>query len=217
MKTRTKTSPLVLQTAFFSGLGILAFLLADVSTRTPLKDGISLLTLVGFFLLIGQCYSTRFGKRLLSDCRMSTIMKFHEYLGYLFSVVILVHPLLIALPRYFEAGVSPEEVFIIIVTTTTTGIQVGIAAWILLAVLVGTAFFRSRLGMSYKAWRIMHGFLSVFFLLFASYHVIDLGRHMTLLVSFLLIIVTAGTITLFLRQFVPEKKFKLEGNYEQLT
>jgi hypothetical protein len=75
-------------------------------------------------------------------------MNYHKIIGYTFAIALLVHPVLLVVPRFLEAGVGPGEAFITILTTfTSQGVVVGIIAWCLLLVLAITSFIRRKLPM----------------------------------------------------------------------
>lgn len=63
-----------------------------------------------------------------------------------FLLVLLVHPFLIVVPRYYESGVDPTEAFFTITTTFNfVGIILGICAWFLMLILGATSLFRKTL------------------------------------------------------------------------
>jgi predicted ferric reductase len=130
------------------------------------------------------------------DCSWPRIIKIHKVLGYIILLVILLHPVLLVVPRNFEAGIGAGEAFIAIVTTVhSTGVVTGICAWILLLLLGITSLFRKKMFVHYPTWRKVHGVLSVLFLVTASWHAIDLGRHMSSVFSaYIVTAVTMGAI-----------------------
>ncbi len=168
--------------AVFIGLPLLFYALGDAPRRSLLKESISLLTLLGFSMMVGQFFLARSNEALLHLFKPSFIRKVHQYISYTAVGVILIHPFLVVLPRYFEAGVKPWDAFVIMLTTfDSLGIIFGLVAWLLLLVLIVFAFFRKtlirRFRERYCGWRNVHGKLAILFTVVALWHSIDLGRH----------------------------------------
>lgn len=133
----------------------------DFPIRSVLKESLSLLTLVAFFVMLLQFLLSRLGRTISKEHKLPSIMKWHKALGYVFVSVLLFHPLFIVIPRYFEAGITPVNAFILILETysETPAILIGIIAWCLMLLIGITSFFRNNLGMTYKTWRVVHGVL----------------------------------------------------------
>jgi predicted ferric reductase len=53
--------------------------------------------------------------------------------------------------------------------------------------------------MRYKTWRVFHGILAMLFISIAAWHVIDLGRHASIVMSILISMLTAGGIMMLLK------------------
>ena len=208
MEKQIKTYNIILAIAVFIGLPILFWALGDFPQRSSLKEALSLITLLSFSLMIGQFFLARSNKKILKAHKMSLVVKYHKYIGYIFISILLVHPFLIVIPRYFEAGVEPIDAFITIITSfNSTGIIFGIIAWVSMLLLGLTSFFRNQLGLKYKTWRIIHGILSIFFVGIALVHVIDLGRHSDTVLSTFFISLSAIGILLLLKTYF----FKTSG------
>jgi len=173
--------------------------------RSLLKEALSIVTILAFFQLIGQFFWARTNKSAVRQLTMSRILKYHKSTGYIFVVIMLFHPFYVVLPRFFEAGVSPGDAFITMITTMNTGIVLGIIAWFLMLGLAVTSFIRNKLPMSYKSWRRLHGILATLFLLTAVWHAIDLGRHASLSMSILFCVLAAGGLLLLLKTYFFKK------------
>lgn len=171
--------------------------------RNILKETISIFTLLAFFMMLGQFYLTR-GNGMIKFHKMGTVVKVHKVIGYVFISILLVHPFLIVVPRYFESGIAPTEAFVTILTMySSPGIVLGMIAWCLLLILGLTSFFRNTLGLSYKAWRTVHGLLSIIFISVATWHAIDLGRHTDLAMStYMIILAVIGVLFLLKVYFI---------------
>jgi predicted ferric reductase len=175
------------------GVPLILYMAGDLPKRTLLKETISLLTLLSFTVTIGQFFLSRCNNMFFRDYTWPRIIKVHKVLGYIVLLVLLLHPVLLVVPRNFEAGIGAGDAFIAIVTNVhSTGVVTGICAWILLLLLGITSLFREKLFVHYPKWRKIHGILSVLFLITASWHAIDLGRHLSSIFS--AYIVTAVTV-----------------------
>lgn len=187
----------------FIGFPILFWAIGNIPKRTFLKESISILTLLAYFLLLGQFFFARSNKSILSGYKMNPILNIHKIIGYVFVPILLLHPLLIVFPRYFESGVSPVEAFITIISTyQTTGVLLGIISWTLMLILGLTSFFRKKLGMTYKTWRLFHGLLSMVFIILATWHAIELGRHTNLNMSIFMIILAGFGVLLLIKSYL---------------
>lgn len=182
MKLTARSYVIITAVAVFFGLPLLLYALGDAPRRSVLKESISILTLLAFSMMLGQYFLARSNATMMSLFKPYQIQKVHKYIAYTAVGVILVHPFLIVLPRYFEGGVKPWDAFVTMITTfDSLGILLGLAAWLLLLVLGVTAFFRKslkkRFKNRYRGWRYFHGGLAVAFTVLAIWHAIELGRH----------------------------------------
>ena len=192
------------------GIPVLLYIIGDVPKRTLLKESLSLVTLLAFFLMIAQFFLTRCNRRMLHGCLMVDIIKLHKVVGYFFVVVLLVHPFLIVLPRFFEAGVDPKDALLTILTTVqSVGVVTGMGAWVLMLLLGITALFRKRLFAQYTTWRTVHGILAVLLLICGAWHAIDLGRHMTSMLSVYCIGGVLSGISLLVKMYISTRKVKV--------
>ena len=202
MEKQLRKYNIILAIAVFIGLPILFWALGDFPRRSSFKEFLSVITLLSFSLMIGQFFLARSNKKILKAHKMSQVLKYHKYIGYIFISILLVHPFLIVIPRYFESGVEPMDAFITIITSfNSTGIVLGIIAWFCMLILGLTSYFRNHLGLKYKTWRITHGILSIVFISIALAHVIDLGRHSNSVFSIFFIILAGIGILLLLRTY----------------
>jgi len=158
--------------------------------------------------MVGQFFLTRGYRAIHKELKMSNLNKIHKAIGYVFTFVLFIHPFLIVVPRYFESGVEPLEAFWTIVTSfNSTGVILGLTAWILMIIIGITSLLRHKLSLSYKTWRILHGILSIVFITVATWHALDLGRHTDLAMSiFFVIISTGGIMLLFNTYFLNNSK-----------
>lgn len=207
MKTYNRIAAIVV----FVALPALAYSLSDFPGRTLLKEAISLLTILAFFMMLLQFYLSRANKNILKGHKMGKVVKWHKVLGYVFVSILLIHPFLIVLPRHFEAGIAPTDAFIEILSNLNQkGLILGLTAWVLMFIIGLTSIFRNQLPFSYKTWRVIHGYLSIAFILTASLHAVDMGRHINKPLAWLIAILAVTGVTLLLRTYifksVPQKQ-----------
>ncbi len=184
------------------GLPMLFWALGDFPRRTVLKEVISIVTLIALSLMIGQFFLTRNSRKMLNINSMGLVIDLHKIIGYIFTGVLLLHPFFIVFPRYFESGVEPEEAFITLLTTfSSTGVILGIMAWLLMLTIGLTSIFRNRLPMKFSSWRLLHGILSIVFIIVASWHAIELGRHTDIAMSIFIILLSVSGVLLLLKRY----------------
>lgn len=210
MDSNKKTYKQITLILIFFVLPVLFYVLGDSPRRTVLKEMISLATILAFLSMIMQIYLTRASMSFFKDFKKAGLVKWHKVLAYIFIGVLLAHPLLIVLPRFFEAGIEPQDAFLEILSNfNKQGLFLGLLSWSTMFIIGITAFFRDKLPFSYKTWRFIHGILSITFIITASFHVIDLGRHintpMTLLISILSIIGIASLLRIYVFKTTPSK------------
>lgn len=200
MKARIQTYNRLAAILLFIALPLLIWALGDVPRRNFLKEVISLLTIISFFMMLLQFFLSRGNKNILKENRTGKVVKLHKIIAYVFVGILLLHPFLIVLPRYFEAGIDTGEAFTTMLTTfDSRGIILGLSAWGLMLVLGLSSIFHNRLGMKYTSWRVFHGVLSIVFISLATWHATDLGRHTDLPMSVYMIALAALGVILLLR------------------
>ncbi|ACN13217.1 conserved hypothetical protein (non-secretory protein with 6 TMhelices) [Desulforapulum autotrophicum HRM2] len=183
-------SPFFRQTMLaFAGMPLLIWAMGNFPEQTLLKQALSLITILAVFQMVGQFFWSRTNRYAVKDLTMGKLMKYHKIIGYTFAIALLVHPVFLVVPKFFEAGVGPGEAFITIITTfTSLGVVLGIIAWSLLVILTITSFIRNKLPMGYKTWRVFHGVLAILFTVAGLGHAMDLGRHSNPAMSILIIV-----------------------------
>jgi len=192
----------------FTGMPLLIWAMGNFPEHSLLKESLSVITILAFCHMMGQFFWARTNRSAVASIRMSKVVKYHKIIGYTFVTILFFHPLYLVLPRFFEAGVSPVDAFITIVTTLNQGVVLGIISWCLMLALGTTALIRNKLPMKYKTWRVFHGILAMLFISIAAWHVIDLGRHSSLAMSILIIILIAGGVLLLLKTYTFKKSKK---------
>lgn len=195
----------------FTGMPLLILAMGNLPERSLLKETLSVLIILAFFQMIGQFFWARTNRYAVKDLKVSNVIKYHKIIGYTFVIALLFHPVLLVVPRFFESGVAPLDAFIIIITTLSSqGVVFGIIAWCLMLTLGITALVREKLPMKYTTWRVFHGVLAILFAAVAEWHVIDLGRHSSLAMSILILLITVVGV-LFLVKTYTLKMIKKTG------
>ncbi|NDY72289.1 FAD/NAD(P)-binding:oxidoreductase [Desulfobacter hydrogenophilus] len=189
----------------FVGIPLVIWSTGNFPERSLLKESLSIITILSFSQMIGQFFWTRTSRPVRTDLKMSQVVKYHKFIGYTCVTILFFHPIYLVIPRFFEAGISPFDAFITIITTFNLGCVLGIIAWCLMLVLGITSFLRNGLPMTYKTWRVFHGTLAMLFISVAAWHVMDLGRHANRAMSILISMLTASGVLLLLKTYTLKK------------
>ena len=208
MSANIKFLYIILSTLVFIVLPLLFFFLGDFPKKTLLKDSISIITILAFFILISQFYLSKINEGIVKIFKTIKVIKIHKIIGYVVLPIFLIHPFLIVLPRFFEVGPSPFESFITLITSfDKLGVFLGIVSWILMLALGLTSLFRNSLNISYKSWKLIHGLLSFAFIILASWHAITLGKHMSnAMITLIIVLSSIASILIFKNYFVNIKR-----------
>jgi len=187
----------------FIGVPILLYYLGDFPRRTLLMETLSLITIIGFTLLLSQFFSTRMNKKLVKKVKMVNVLNIHKIIGYVFISILLLHPFFIIVPKFFDNGVTPFDAFYRIITTfSSLGLILGLIAYTSMLTLLITSFFRFKLHLKYKTWRNLHGYLTLLFVIAATWHVINLGRHSNTSFSIYYVLMVASGIYYLLNTYL---------------
>ena len=210
MENNIKLKYILISLFIFVIIPLFILSLQTLPPRTLLKESTSVLVIVGFFFLIGQIYLNRSNKVFIKIYKMVKIIKLHKIIGYLVIAIFFIHPFLIVLPRFFEAGVDPIYAFWLMITDfKSLGIIFGLIAWCVMIALLLTSFYKDKLNMTYSKWRLLHIVLSVVFISTVLWHVIDLGRHMNeIMILFIFLLVCIAVYQL--RKLYFSKNYKKE-------
>lgn len=155
---------------------------------------ISIAIILAFSLLLSQFFTSRLNYKLMKQIRMVNVLTIHKFIGYFFISIILLHPFLIVVPKFFDDGVTATDAFVRLITTfSSTGVILGLIAYASMLILIVTAFFRFKLHLKYRTWRSLHGYLTLLFVIAATWHVINIGRHSNnLFAIYYLLVITIG-------------------------
>ena len=210
MENNIKLKYILISLFIFVIIPLFILSLQTLPARTLLKESTSVLVIVGFFFLLGQFYLNRSNKVFIKIYKMVKIIKLHKIIGYLVIAIFFIHPFLIVLPRFFEAGVDPIYAFWLMITDfKSLGIIFGLIAWCVMIALLLTSFYKDKLNMTYVKWRVLHIVLSIVFVAAGLWHVIDLGRHMNeIMILFIFLLVCISVYQL--RKLYFSKNYKKE-------
>ncbi|MCP3942392.1 MAG: FAD/NAD(P)-binding:oxidoreductase [Desulfobacteraceae bacterium] len=161
----------------FIGIPLLIWVRQVLPVRSTFKESLSILTILTFCQMFGMFFWSRLNRSGVKDMKMVQVIKFHKIIGYTCTAVLLLHPVFLVIPKFFESGVSPVDAFVTILTTWNLGIVLGLFAWSLLLIIGITSLIRKKLPMKYTTWRSIHCILAVIFIFVVAWHVIDLGYH----------------------------------------
>ena len=211
MNVNIKSKYILIAIAIFIITPYIIFIFQNLPQRTFLKEAISLLVVLAFSLVLGQLFLTRINRVFIKIFKMIKIMKIHKIIGYLLIAIFFIHPFLIVLPRYFEAGVDPIDAFIMIITNfNSLGIIFGLIAWSFMVILLISTFLRNSLTLTYIAWRNIHAILAVVFVVFSLLHILDLGRHSNEFMAIFMILIAVIAISLLAKSYFFKRKTKRE-------
>ncbi len=178
MTNKTRTGYFLQTAVIFVGLPLLMWSMGDAPTETKLKETIFLSVLASFSLMLGLMFLTARNLRAGRQFTASTVIKLHKWTGYVVVAIILSHPFLLVVPRYFEAGVDPLDAFVEIITSfRSAGVLLGLVAWGLLLILATTCLLRNWLPLKYATWRTWHGALAITIIILGAWHAIAFGHH----------------------------------------
>ena len=203
MKTHSYIFKLSALIITFIGAPLLLYFSGNFPKRTTLMETISIVTILGFSLLLSQFFTSRLNYKLMKQIRMVNVLVIHKFIGYFFISIILLHPFFIILPKFFDDGVTPTDAFVRLITTfSSTGVILGLIAYASMLILMVTAFFRFKLHLKYRTWRSLHGYLTLLFVITATWHVINMGRHSNNSFTLFYLLVVAIGIYYVLRKYL---------------
>lgn len=212
-RTATRNYTIIVALLVFVAVPLIYYAAADYPRRTLLKESLTLITILAYSLMVGQFYFTRSNK-MIEVFNKRNVLTVHKYVAYSIVTIFLTHPFLIVLPRFFEAGISPWDAFVeMLITFESTGIILGMIAWVLMLILTVISYTRielfvKKLGTKYRVWRMIHGILTLVIIFLATWHAADLGRLTDRTLSvFFIVLATTGS-ALLLREYLskPEEQ-----------
>ena len=187
----------------FIAVPIFLYFFGNFEKRSILMETLSIITILGFTLLLSQFFTSRLNKTLVKKIRMVNVLATHKFVGYVFISVLLLHPFFIIVPKFFDNGVTPTDAFLKLITTfSSTGVILGLITYTSIVILLTTSYFRFKLHLKYKTWRNLHGYLTLLFIITATCHVITIGRHSNTSFSVYYILALTSGIYYLLRNYL---------------
>ena len=203
MKKAINTYKLLPLIIAFIVVPLLLWVLGEFPKRNFLMEALSLMSILGFTMLLSQFFYSRINKSLVKDIRMVNVLKIHKFIGYVFISILLLHPFFIIVPKFFDNGLTPADAFLELITTfDSLGVVLGLIAYSAMLILLVTAFFRFKLHLKYRTWRNLHGYLTMLFVITATWHVITLGRHSNTSFSIYYVLIVASGIFYLLHTYL---------------
>lgn len=202
MENKTKLNYIISGAIIYLAIPLFYMIFGDFEKRTILKEILSLVTVGAFYLMLGQFYLSRVNIVNLKGVKYSKVVKLHKIIGYITILLIILHPIFLVLPRYLEASLDPIDAFVLILTNFgSRGIILGLIAMALMILIAITSILRKKMKIKYKTWRKIHGLLSVAFIIIATFHAVDLGRHMDAFLSNYTIVMASIGVVFLIRLY----------------
>ena len=201
---------------FFAVFALVPVFLAwgqGVPVRSTYQSVILFVSLTAFGILLGEFWLSRLLPNNVVQMKASGIARWHRVIGYVAGAVVLPHPVLIVSRRFWVEESNPVDNLLIILRTPS--LRMGIAAWILLVLIIVLCFVRRSF--RGRTWRVLHGVLSVGFAGLATCHVVALGRHSDLVMSVFWIVLAGGSIIALLLRYLPKRPQSPSGTEKGAT
>ena len=190
---------------------------AELKPR-PLFDEIaSGLAMIAMTMMVLEFLLSGRFKTLSSPIGMDSIMRFHQLMGRILLLFLLIHPFLYTLPYSpdFPWDMDRSQTLKLDLLAGSTGLL----AWFMLCVLVIFAIRRKNLTWTYEQWRLSHLTLSLAVITSGLLHAFEAGRY-TLFTSLHLfwlagiVVITATLLHIYI--VVPAMQRKNAYRIEQL-
>ena len=139
-----------------------------------LSSGVAL---VGFAMLASQCVLSGRFRAVTETVGIDLLMRFHQAMGRMLVVFVLLHPLLSVAPALW----APRAQALALVRSfaSSAGIRSGFIAWVLVALLAALAARRRRLPIPYEIWRAAHAGGAAAVLALGLHHLLSVGVYST--------------------------------------
>ncbi len=114
---------------------------------------------------------------------IDSLLQFHRQIGIASMAFAAAHPVLLVADRAYTMRLLVPSL------AAPWPVTLGIAAFVVAALVVGLSVYRRLLRLSYEVWHTTHGVLSVLLIAFAGVHILGIGRFAALPVMRALLIV----------------------------
>jgi predicted ferric reductase len=132
-----------------------------------------LTTVAAFGLMLGLFWLSRLLPKGTVNMKLSSIMRWHTYIGYTTGLFFLIHPAMMLSRHLWRMDALPIQPLLLMFKSPR--MLTGTLAWFLLMLLVVTAL--TRKAMPAKVFRSVHGLIGAVFTGLATAHVIQVGPH----------------------------------------
>ncbi|MCM5571163.1 ferredoxin reductase family protein [Burkholderiaceae bacterium FT117] len=109
-----------------------------------------------------------------SPVGIDAVMRMHQLIARPALVYLLVHPMMYTLPLAVQPWDDTRAATLALTPAATV---TGMAAWVLMALLVPAAIFRDRIPYRYETWRLAHALGAAALMALAIHHALDAGRY----------------------------------------
>ena len=137
-----------------------------------LSSGVAL---VGFAMLAVQFVLSGRFRAVTETVGVDLLMQFHQAMGRMLVVFVLLHPLLYLAPALWASHV--HALGLIRSLASSNAIRTGFIAWVLVALLASLAIWRRRLPVPYELWRLTHALAAAAILALSLHHVLRIGLY----------------------------------------
>jgi predicted ferric reductase len=103
---------------------------------------------------------------------IDVVVQFHRHISYVAALFVLAHPVLLVFTNAPMARLLNPF-------TAPWPARFGLMAVVMLVALIATSVWRTRLGLRYETWRLLHAVLAVFILGFSLGHVLLVGYYVS--------------------------------------
>lgn len=197
-----KQSPFIIALILFFALApVYLAVIQKVPTRFVFQHVVLLLSLGAFGLVLGQFWLSRLLPREAAGLPTKGVIRFHNIIGYIIGVFLLLHPILMIARRFWVEESNPVDNLLLLVRSPA--LLPAIIAWGFLVLIVLLALPPIRRSIRGRTWRILHGLLSLAFVGLATWHVVAVGRHSNPAMSAFWIALAAGSMVVLLLSYLP--------------
>jgi len=140
-----------------------------------LREAAAATGLVALAMLLLQFVSSGRFERLSGRAGIDRTMRFHQLAARALAILVLLHPLLFLVPAdaagWAELPGRAARLF------TAPHLASGVAAWMLLLLLMALAQLRTRLALRYECWRGLHALGALAIAVAATHHALTTGYY----------------------------------------
>ena len=164
--------------ALYAGIVALALLLALLRGEAPVDfwtEAAAATGIAGGVMLLLQVVSSGRFRILSGRIGIDVTMGFHRWAAPVALILVLAHPILLAGPVDWS---NPGQALNRLINMFTSPRLIdGVAAFVVMVVLIALALGRERIAMRYEIWRAMHAILALALVGLTVYHALEHGFY----------------------------------------